>query len=159
MPAMGTAATPTNAKANAGLFELGAAPTVNRLSPAELAIHKPVALLALVPRAAVLFSAGAVSGAIAKTITAPLDRVKILLQVGVACVWQCVCQKPREGSNRQSRMPGLLLAPLPLRCRHQRHPPHEHRPAPLASHHCSSRAACTAAPSLRHPARATCCRR
>ncbi|KAL4856149.1 putative envelope ADP [Chlorella vulgaris] len=62
------------------LFELGEA-TVNRLSPSYLAAHKPVALLALVPRAAVLFGAGALSGAIAKSITAPLDRVKILLQL------------------------------------------------------------------------------
>lgn len=61
-------------------WELGEAPTVvNRLSPSYLAAHKPVALLALVPRAAVLFGAGALSGAIAKSITAPLDRVRLLM--------------------------------------------------------------------------------
>lgn len=64
------------------IFELGEVATVNRLAPAYLATHKPIALLALVPRAAVLFGAGALSGAIAKSLTAPLDRVKVR---GAAC--------------------------------------------------------------------------
>lgn len=69
------------ARAGNPVWELGAAPTVARLDPSYLATHRPAALLALVPRAAVLFGAGALSGALAKTLTAPLDRVKILLQV------------------------------------------------------------------------------
>lgn len=58
------------------VWELGEAPTTARLTPNYLATHNPAALLALVPRAAVLFGAGALSGAIAKSITAPLDRVR-----------------------------------------------------------------------------------
>lgn len=48
-------------------------------TPAQLLKH-PLAMLALAPKDVALFAAGAMAGAAAKTVTAPLDRIKLIMQ-------------------------------------------------------------------------------
>ncbi|KAF5759511.1 putative mitochondrial carrier protein [Helianthus annuus] len=56
-------------------------PTTVELTPtaAQLLKH-PLAVVALVPKDVALFAAGALAGASAKTVTAPLDRIKLIMQ-------------------------------------------------------------------------------
>lgn len=97
------------ARAGNPVWELGAAPTVARLDPSYLATHRPAALLALVPRAAVLFGAGALSGALAKTLTAPLDRVKVrLLLVPMPLSVFCPAAAQGQSGAALCRQPRLL---------------------------------------------------
>ena len=43
----------------------------------HLLVHRPLALLSLMPTELAMFLAGGVAGAIAKSTTAPLDRVRV----------------------------------------------------------------------------------
>ena len=70
--------------------------------PALLARRPEALLAAAVPRAAVLFGAGAAAGALGKTITAPLDRVKLLLQTSGGFETGAIAAATRSSSSLSS---------------------------------------------------------
>ena len=84
-------------------FELAANTTVkDKPDLRYLVTHRPIAALSQIPRPAVLFTAGAVSGAIGKTLTAPLDRVKLLLQTSGGLQKGAVKHAVRKGGVWQA---------------------------------------------------------
>ncbi|KAJ9548964.1 hypothetical protein OSB04_021507 [Centaurea solstitialis] len=54
--------------------------TIEFTPTTEQLLKHPLAVVALVPKEAAVFAAGAVAGAAAKTVTAPLDRIKLIMQ-------------------------------------------------------------------------------
>ncbi len=94
---------PRSIQRQAPCFELALATKAkDRPDARHLLSNRPLALLSLIPRPAVLFTAGAVSGAIGKTITAPLDRVKLLLQTSGGLQKGAVKQAVRKGGVWQA---------------------------------------------------------
>ena len=75
---------PTASLAAAAKAAPAAAPAPSTL---HLLAHRPLALLSLVPLELAMFIAGGVAGAIAKTTTAPLDRVRPSRRAPPAGVW------------------------------------------------------------------------
>lgn len=65
-------------------------------------LGRPSAFLGMVPRPIMLFTAGAVAGGVGKTLTAPLERAKILLQVRGGLQQGAVAAAAQQGSLLKS---------------------------------------------------------
>ena len=93
-------------------------------------MQRPVSFVALVPEPAALFIAGAFAGTMAKTVSCPLDRTKLLLQVKGGSTEGIIAQAAKSGNVLQTflaigRQEGLrgyfkgnvpqVLNPSPLR--------------------------------------------
>jgi solute carrier family 25 phosphate transporter 23/24/25/41 len=65
-------------------------------------LKHPLAIISYVPRELALFAAGAVAGAAAKTVTAPLDRIKLLMQVCSSFPYRVLARVDIVGFERET---------------------------------------------------------
>lgn len=95
---------PAFASRRGPLFTLSAAAApLEKPSVAQIVLKRPLALLSLLPNELSMFIAGGVAGAIAKTTTAPLDRVRS------GRVWRVWRRLGSGGGEAAASGPGVAL--------------------------------------------------